>query len=99
MNPYPEPKSVIIMDNARIHHDADLIDLIRALGCRIEFIPPYSPDFNPIEEAFSAVKGWLRRNYEYIEQMDDPVHALMVACAQIDRGMTEGYYRHSWYMS
>ena len=48
MNPYPGDNSVIIMDNARIHYDSDLILLV--------FLPPYSPDYNPIETAFLVIK-------------------------------------------
>jgi transposase len=57
MNPYPGDNSVIIMDNARIHHDNDLVELIEGLGCRVVFLPPYSPDYNPIEMAFSTIKS------------------------------------------
>ena len=56
MNPYPGDNSVIVMDNARIHHDNELITLLEGLGCRIVFLPPYSPDFNPIETAFLTIK-------------------------------------------
>ena len=50
MNPYPGDNSVIIMDNARIHHDPDLILLLEGLGCHVVFLPPYS-HYNPIETA------------------------------------------------
>ena len=62
MNAYPNEQSVLVLDNARIHHDNDLIEYIKAFGGRVEFLPPYSPDFNPIEEAFSSIKASLRRN-------------------------------------
>ena len=45
------------MDNARIHHDGELIALLRELGCHVVFLPPYSPDYNPIEIAFSTIKS------------------------------------------
>jgi hypothetical protein len=35
-------------------------------GRRLIYLPPYSPDFNPIEEGFSAMKAWIRRNREYV---------------------------------
>ncbi|PKC01482.1 hypothetical protein RhiirA5_261733, partial [Rhizophagus irregularis] len=44
MNAYPNEQSVLVLDNARIHHDDDLIDYIEAFGGRVEFLPPYSPD-------------------------------------------------------
>ncbi len=39
MNPYPGDNSVIIMDNARIHHDNELVELLEGLGCRVIFLP------------------------------------------------------------
>ncbi|GBC06294.1 hypothetical protein RclHR1_06740010 [Rhizophagus clarus] len=53
MNPYPSSNSVIMIDNARIHHDANLISILEGLGCCVIFLPPYSSDYNPIETAFS----------------------------------------------
>ena len=52
MNPYPGPNSVIVLDNAKIHHDEGLIEYLQAFGIHIEFLSPYSPDLNPIETSF-----------------------------------------------
>ena len=52
------PKSVVILDNAAIHHAHPAIELIDA--ALAEFLPPYSPDYMPIEECFSKVKSFLR---------------------------------------
>ena len=60
MNPFPGKNSVLVMDNARIHHNAKWISVIEELGGRVLFLPPYSPDFNPIKLAFSTIKAWLR---------------------------------------
>lgn len=46
--------SVLILDNCQIHHNDALVDLVHAAGCLILYLPAYSPDFNPIEELFSA---------------------------------------------
>ncbi|KAJ8475072.1 hypothetical protein ONZ45_g15735 [Pleurotus djamor] len=62
MQPFPAPNSVIVMDNARIHKDPRVIDLIVSRGMRVMFLPPYSPDYNPIELAFSAIKAYVRRH-------------------------------------
>jgi transposase len=56
MNPFPGKNSVLIMDNAKIHHDEEMVNLIERIGCKILFLPPYSPDYNPIELAFSTIK-------------------------------------------
>ena len=39
-------------------------------GVRLEFLPPYSPDYNPIEEAFAELKAWIRKNYMLAETYD-----------------------------
>ncbi|CAB4463470.1 unnamed protein product [Rhizophagus irregularis] len=57
MNEYPNKNSVIVMDNAKIHHDEKLVESIEQMGCKVLYLPPYSPDYNPIEMAFSGVKS------------------------------------------
>ena len=53
---------VIVMDNLQVHKRSRRVeDLIEGAEAEILFLPPYSPDFSPIEEAFSKVKGILRR--------------------------------------
>ena len=48
--------SVVIMDNFSIHHVPEVVKSIQDVGALIQFLPLYSPDFNPIEETFSKVK-------------------------------------------
>jgi transposase len=98
MNPYPGDNSVIIMDNTKIHHDNELIALIEGLGCRVVFLPPYSPDYNPIETAFSTIKSWIRYNYIFMETCNDPMYALLVACSQITPQMAKSYFEASIYV-
>lgn len=52
--------SVLVLDNARIHHSQSLKDKVEAAGCSLLFLPPYSPDFNPIELAWSWIKNSVR---------------------------------------
>jgi transposase len=52
---------VVVMDNLQVHKSLRVKELVEARGAEILFLPPYSPDFSPIEEAFSKVKGILRR--------------------------------------
>ena len=54
--------SVIVMDNASIHHLERVQDLITGIGARLMFLPPYSPDLMPLEEVFSKVKAVLKAN-------------------------------------
>lgn len=52
---------VVVMDNLQVHKSLRVKELIEEAGAEVLFLPPYSPDFSPIEEAFSKVKGILRR--------------------------------------
>jgi transposase len=52
---------VVVMDNLQVHKSVRVRELIEGRGAEVLFLPPYSPDFSPIEEAFSKVKGILRR--------------------------------------
>ena len=49
------------MDNLQVHKSRRVKELIEGVGAEVLFLPPYSPDFSPIEEAFSKVKSILRR--------------------------------------
>ncbi len=52
---------IVVMDNLSVHKSRRVERLIEEAGCELLFLPPYSPDMNPIEEAFSKVKGALRK--------------------------------------
>ena len=54
------PNSVVILDNCSVHHASGAADLIQEVGVLIHYLPPYSPDYNPIELLFSKVKTSLR---------------------------------------
>jgi transposase len=58
--PTLQPGQIVILDNVSFHRAQTVRDLIEAAGCRLLFLPPYSPDFNPIEHAFSKLKARLR---------------------------------------
>ena len=49
------------MDNLSAHKGKKVRELVEARGCALVYLPPYSPDFNPIEEAFAKIKGLLRK--------------------------------------
>lgn len=81
LNPFPGKRSIVIIDNCAIHHDEEIRRIIveqcgayklyvnltklKIPGAKLIYLPPYSPDLNPIEEAFSTIKAWLRR-HEYL---------------------------------
>jgi transposase len=74
-------------------------------GVVLVYLAPYSPDLNPIEEAFSAVKAWVRRNNALVrEAMESPdtIDATLLLSLAVATVMTrenvEGWYRHSGYL-
>jgi transposase len=67
MNRFPAANSVLVLDNASIHKQQELRALVEdGVGGILEFLPPYSPDYNPIEKAWAAYKTWLRENPEAV---------------------------------
>jgi len=59
--PSLRPGEVVVMDNLASHKVKGVREAIEAAGCDLWFLPPYSPDLNPIEKLWSKVKAWLRR--------------------------------------
>ena len=60
LGPTLVPGDVVVLDNLPAHKVAGLAELVEVRGARLLYLPPYSPDFNPIELAFSKLKTWLR---------------------------------------
>jgi transposase len=58
--PSLSPGDIVVMDNLRTHYDTEALRLIEACGASVKFLPPYSPDFNPIEKMWSKIKTLLR---------------------------------------
>ena len=58
--PTLERGQVVVMDNLSAHKGARVRELIEQNGCELVYLRPYSPDFNPIEQAFSKLKSYLR---------------------------------------
>jgi transposase len=62
--PTLQPGDIVIMDNLPAHKAAGVRQAIEAAGAELRYLPPYSPDFNPIENAFSKLKSHLRAKAE-----------------------------------
>ncbi|MBB2174275.1 IS630 family transposase [Gluconacetobacter asukensis] len=77
--PTLSPGDVVILDNLPAHKSAEAREAVEAVGARLLFLPPYSPDFNPIENIFAKMKAWIRR------AAPRTLHALQDAvCGAID---------------
>jgi len=85
----------VVMDNLQVHKSTRVRELIEEAGAEILFLPPYSPDFSPIEEAFSKVKSILRRigarTHEAL------IEATGEALDAVSRGDTIGWFGHCGY--
>jgi transposase len=66
-NPWPLPQSIIILDNASSHQSLRVQALWNVAGIQLVYLPPYSPDYNPIEQSFQVLKSWIRKNQWMIE--------------------------------
>jgi transposase len=80
--PFPGRNSVLVMDNASIHKSERLVRACIEAGVLLRYLPPYSPDFNPIEESFSDLKAWIRRHWKHIVDYQDFEHFLQTAISK-----------------
>jgi len=58
--PTLRPGDVVVLDNLAVHKQPEVREAIEHVGARLRFLPPYSPDFNPIEQVFAKLKAFLR---------------------------------------
>jgi transposase len=95
LGPTLRPGQVIVLDNATAHHGGRVEELLAARGCRVWYLPPYSPDFSPIELAFSKVKACLRRvKARSAIALED---AIAQALASITAAEARAFFAHCGY--
>jgi transposase len=75
-----KPKQILVMDNASFHKSSKTVKLIEEAGCRIIFLPPYSPEFNPIEKFWANMKRWLKNNITEIKQLNELIDQFFRTC-------------------
>jgi transposase len=109
-NPYPGPRSVIVLDNCSIHHaeairclvedearkqsEQQVLSMLTSFTvCKLIFLPPYSPDLNPIEQAFSSIKSYIRRNWH-----SGSLTVMDRACQNITPEKAAAYFQASGYI-
>jgi transposase len=88
---------VVVMDNLTAHKGERVRDLIEERGCEFVYLPPYSPDFNPIEQAFSKLKASLRR--AEARTREAPIEAMGAALSTISAQDASGFFGHCGYRS
>lgn len=84
MNPFPAPRSVLIMDNARTHHVDGLREMCEDAGIVLEYLSPYSPHLSPIEESFSILKAWIRKYRKFALGFGDELFGLFLHIAVVE---------------
>jgi transposase len=96
---WPEPKSVLVMDNASFHHSERISQMCADAGVKLVYLPPYSPDLNPIEEFFAELKGFIKRNWSYYAEYPTQGFSTFLEWCINQVGAREesarGHFRHS----
>ena len=75
-----KPGQIVIMDNASFHRSQRTKDLIESVNCRIIFLPPYSPDLNPIEKFWANMKRWIKDKISDFIQLYDAIAHFFQLC-------------------
>jgi transposase len=86
---------VVAMDNLSAHKGERVRELVESAGCKLLYLPPYSPDFSPIEEAFSKVKGLLRK--AQARSREALVEAMGKALDAVTARDARGFFEHCGY--
>lgn len=89
------PDDIVVMDNLGRHRGKAVRRVIRKAGAKLFFLPPYSPDFNPIEQLFSKLKHWLRDAAE--QTKDDVCSAIGRILDTVTATECSNYFRNAGY--
>jgi transposase len=91
--PTLKPGQMVILDNLSSHKTEVIEQLIIGAGCQLLFLPAYSPDFSPIEEAFSKLKAFIRRCR--CQTLPELIHALEQGVETITASDVKGWFAHA----
>jgi transposase len=95
LSPELRPGQVVVMDNLTAHKGERVRELIEEQGCELLYLPPYSPDFNPIEEAFAKIKALLRR--AAARSREALVQTMGAALDAVTAQDAHGFFEHCGY--
>jgi transposase len=93
--PTLRPGQIVVLDNARIHQDSEVQEILESRGCYLLPLPAYSPDFSPIENAWSKLKEFLRRAQARTQEALDA--AFTAALQAITAQDAVGWFLHCGY--
>lgn len=94
--PTLQPGDIVVCDNLSAHRDSEAQKLIEAKGAQLLFLPPYSPDLNPIEAMWSKIKAFLRN--AKARTPDSLLAAIKDALNSVSPQDALGFFRHCGYM-
>jgi transposase len=94
--PTLRPGQIVVVDNLKVHYSDRARAAIEARGAQLWYLPPYSPDLNPIEEAFSKVKAALRPAAP--RTLDEHSTAVWAALRTVTPQDAAGWFAHSGYL-
>jgi transposase len=97
LTPTLKEGDIVVMDNLSSHKREGLREIVEEVGARIEYLPAYSPDFNPVENMWSKLKSQLRKVKE--RSKDVLFEAVGEALEMITPQDAEGWFRHCGYCS
>jgi transposase len=93
--PSLKPGQVVVLDNLSVHKGKKVGKLIEAVGCSVRYLPPYSPDYSPIEPCFSKVKEALRAAEARTD--DELLDAIGEALQEVTSSDASGWFAHCGY--
>ncbi len=93
--PSLEPGRIVVMDNLGAHRPKRIRKLIEQQGCELIYLPAYSPDYNPIEEAFAKIKNLLRKAAARTKEA--LVEAIGAALSAVSAADARGFFEHAGY--
>ena len=94
--PEMQPGSIVVIDNLPAHKVPNIRKCLETAGMHLLYLPPYSPDFNPIEQVFSKIKGLLKQMNP--RTFDDIGDGLKTILEKFKPGEYANYIRHSGYV-
>ncbi len=89
------PEQVVVMDNLTADKGERIRELIEERGCELLYLPPYSPDLNPIEEAFSKIKALIRK--AEARSREALIEAMGAAISAVTAQDARGFFEHCGY--
>jgi len=93
--PSLRPRDIVVMDNLAPHKHPEIAQMLENSGTQVWYLPPYSPDFNPIEKMWSKIKAYLRKVKARTPRA--LLHAITQALQAVTAEDAEGWFQHCGY--